>query len=355
VGIIFLLFLGALISYYTPIGTDSRNYQEIKRISALGLGEEFTIAVFSDNQGSRETFNELLRQVDADPEINFAISCGDLVPEGDKEKYRYFLGQIDGLGKPLLTVIGNHDIKDKGRALYYDIFGDFYYSFSVGNSFFIFLDNANEVRFSQSQKDWLVKELEKARGYKHRFIFMHVPLFDPRTDDVDSDGRVKVNDKAMRHALEYETEARWAAVLFAKYNVTHIFAGHIHAYHTGRWWGVPFTISGGAGGRLLLKDPKHDFYHYLKVAVTEHGVDIKVKELPSPRFAYWARLIHTAYLYGRSFVAVHAYEVASTIIIILLVLEFYSARLRAFLGRNIGRLFRKRAMVQGHSKEAKSA
>ena len=340
VGIIFLLFLGALISHYTPIGTDSRNYQEIKRISALELGEEFTFAVFSDNQGSRKTFNELLRRVDEDPEIKFAINCGDLVPEGDKEKYRYFLGQIEGFEKPLLTLIGNHDIKDKGRALYYDIFGDFYYSFAAGNSYFIVLDNANEIRFGQPQKEWLVRELEKAKGARFRFVFMHVPLFDPRTDNIDGDGRVKVNHKAMRHALEDETEARWLAELLAKYNVTHIFAGHIHAYHTGKWWGVSFTISGGAGGRLLLKDPEHDFFHYLKVSVTENDVHIKVKELPSPRFAYWARLVHTAYLYGRSFVAVYTYAVASTIIIIFLLLEFYSARLRAFLGRIVGRLFR---------------
>jgi len=332
--------LGALISHYTPVGVDSRNYEEIKNIASLELGEEFTFAVFGDNQGSRGTFNELLRRVDADPEIQFAINCGDLVPEGDKEKYRYFLGQIEGFGKPLLTTVGNHDIKDKGRALYYDIFGDFYYSFVIGNTYFIILDNANEVRFSQPQKDWLVKELERAKGYEHKFIFMHVPLYDPRTDEADDGGRIKVYRKAMRHALEDDTEARWAAELFAEYNVTHIFCGHIHAYYTGKWWGVPYTISGGAGGRLLLKNPEHDFFHYLKVKVAPNGLDIEVQELPSPRFAYWARLIHTGYLYGRSFVSIHTYAVASTIIIIVLVMEFYSARLRAFFGRNTGRLFR---------------
>ena len=291
-----------------------------------------------------------MRRVDEDPEIKFAINCGDLVPEGDKEKYRFFLGQIDGFGKPLLTAIGNHDIKDKGRALYYDIFGDFYYSFATGNSFFIVLDNSGEVRFGQPQKEWLVRELEKARAARHKFVFMHVPLFDPRTDDTDDAGRVKVNYKVSRHALEDETEARWAAELFAKYEVTHIFTGHIHGHHTGKWWGVPFTISGGAGGHLLLKDPEHYFFHYLKVRVTQNDVEIEVKKLPSPRFAYWARLMHTAYLYGRSFVAIHAYTVSSTIIIILLMMEFYSARLRAFLGRNIPRLFRAVARLFGRKR-----
>jgi predicted phosphodiesterase len=332
--------LAALISHYTPVGVDSRNYEEIKNIASLGLGEEFTFAVFGDNQGSRGTFNELLRRVDADPEIQFVISCGDLVPEGDKEKYRFFLGQIEGLGKPLLTTVGNHDIKDKGRALYYDIFGDFYYSFVTSNSYFIILDNANKVRFSQPQKDWLVQELEKSVGYKHKFVFMHVPLYDPRTDVADDDGGIKVYRKAMRHALEDDTESRWAAELFAQYKVTHIFCGHIHAYYTGKWWGVPYTISGGGGGRLLLKDPEHDFFHYLKVKVAPNGVDIEVNELPSPRFAYWARFIHTGYLYGRSFVSIHAYAVSSTIIIIVLVMEFYSARLRGFFAKNMRRFFR---------------
>jgi hypothetical protein len=94
-----------------------------------------------------------------------------------------------------------------------------------------------------------------------------MPLFDPRGG-------------THRHSLSPESGHR-LATLFKKYRVTHIFAGHIHGYFEGRWEGVPYTITAGAGAPLYGDDPRHFFYHYLKVAVTGDGVQVQVRRLES--------------------------------------------------------------------------
>ncbi|GAH97400.1 unnamed protein product, partial [marine sediment metagenome] len=95
-------------------------------------------------------------------DVIFAIDVGDLVYDGEKEKYRFFINQIKKLNKPLLTVIGNHELKREGRANYYELFGKFYYSFVVGDSYFIILDDANTRNLDPWQMDWLKDELQKS-------------------------------------------------------------------------------------------------------------------------------------------------------------------------------------------------
>jgi len=75
----------------------------------------------------------------------FAIDVGDIVYDGEKEKYRYFFKQVKhNCTVPLLLAIGNHELREKGRGLYYDIVGPYYYSFSIGSTYFIVLDDASE-------------------------------------------------------------------------------------------------------------------------------------------------------------------------------------------------------------------
>ena len=96
-------------------------------------------------------------------------------------------------------------------------------------------------------------------------MFLHVPLFDPRGGE-------------NHHCLPEATGRRLAA-LFRQYRVTHIFAGHIHSYFSGNWDGVPYTITGGAGAPLYGTDPKHFFYHYLKVTLQGGEVQVEVQRI----------------------------------------------------------------------------
>ena len=96
---------------------------------------------------------------------------------------------------------------------------------------------------------------------------MHVPLFDPR-------------GKGFHKCLP-EKNGKDLLELFERYHVTHLFASHIHGYFTGVWEGVPYTITGGAGGRLQGSDPDHFFYHYVKVQVHGGNVDTVVRQIDS--------------------------------------------------------------------------
>jgi len=138
--------------YFAPLPAHDWIATNLRKIRVRQVNN-FCFAVLGDNKNSHNTFQVLLQHINRDPDIVFAIDLGDLVFDGEKEKYRYFFDQVRAsLQLPLLTVIGNHELREKGRGLYYDIFGPFYY--------FVVLDNANEVgldrggRGNGSKKNW---------------------------------------------------------------------------------------------------------------------------------------------------------------------------------------------------------
>ena len=154
-----------------------------ENINAINVTPEkgYTFAVFGDNQNSHVTFSKILEDISHDPSIGFAMGLGDLVFNGETEKYQDFLSQIrKGMKIPLLTAVGNHELYGNGRGLYYELFGPYYYSFSLGKDYFIVLDTGNKQRLDLWQRQWLEKELKNAENASHRFIFMHTPLYDPR-------------------------------------------------------------------------------------------------------------------------------------------------------------------------------
>jgi hypothetical protein len=271
----------------------AKNLQNIKNNNP----DDYAFAVFGDNKNSHATFPELLREVSRDKELCFAIDLGDMVFDGEIEKYRYFFRQVHkNMNIPLLTAIGNHELHEKGRGLYYDLFGPFYYSFMIGRDYFIVVDDANEKGLDQWQHQWLEKELQKTANYSHRFVFMHVPLFDPR---------------GPRHHHCLPAGAAHSLLdLFKKYKVSHVFASHIHSYYTGNWEGIPYTITGGAGGELVGRDPDHDFFHYLKVSVKGTDTSISVMPIATPDFEWFDRVGSMAWIYFYAALRLHGVEIA---------------------------------------------
>jgi len=271
------------------------NYWQLKRFDHKM--KNFSFTVFADNKNSIKTFNHLIEKVNNENCL-FSIDIGDLVYDGEKEKFRFFINQIKKSKKPLLTVIGNHEIKDNGRGNYYDFFGRFYYSFTVGESYFIILDDANERNLDPWQLEWLKKELDRSLNYRYRFIFMHVPLYDPRKGKY-----------AKGHSLTDLRFARKLNEIFDHYNITMLFTSHIHAYYRGMWRKTPYIITGGAGAELAGANPEHYFYHYLTVHVSKDGISYKVTKLKSPDFELFDRLIHDAWIYIYAFFAIHFLDI----------------------------------------------
>jgi 3',5'-cyclic AMP phosphodiesterase CpdA len=242
------------------------NRDNLKQIK-VPAGNSLTFAVLGDNRSNLPVFEQVLKHMQRDPSLAFAIDVGDLVETGTVENFRNFLDQIRrNLHRPLLTVLGNHDLKkDRSAGPYRHIFGPEHYAFQIKDNYFIVVNDAKDYQISEAQWRWLERKLKKSQSYKTRLVFLHAPLFDPRGGE-------------NHHALP-EGTGRRLANLFRRYHVTHVFAGHIHGYFSGDWDGVPYTITAGAGAPLYGTDPQHYFYHYLKVSLSEGKVHIEVQRL----------------------------------------------------------------------------
>ncbi len=276
--------------------------------------DNFCFAVFGDNKNSHLTFEKLLDDIDRDPEISFALALGDLVYDGEKEKYRLFLKQVKHhLQKPLLTAIGNHEVREDGRGLYAEIFGPFYYSFRIGKVCFFVLDDADKKGLDLWQRLWLEREFKRTHHQcKQRLVFFHVPLYDPRGGN-------------HRHCLPEES-ARDLLNFFQNHGVSHIFSSHIHGFFQGNWSGIPYTITGGAGAELVGTDLNHYFFHYLKVRVVNGNLQVEVKRLPSPKYERLDRLAYALWLYVYAFLSIHGVEMALLLISGMLCISLLKGR-----------------------------
>ncbi len=246
-----------------PTGWNTSNLARLE----VNNPETFSFAVMGDNRGGECVFGKILQDITRDPCISFVIDLGDTVQRADERKfYRFFKQVQEHLTIPLLVAPGNHELKGN-RWLYRSVLGIRYFSFRTGNTAFFVLSSTSCSGIDQEQERWLEKELGRYRKLKYRLVFMHYPLFDPRGSH-------------FRHCLSGKAAASLLKI-FKKYNVTCVFAGHIHGYFRGNWDGVPFVVSGGGGARLAGYDPEHYFFHYLKVTVEGSHLKIKVcKVLP---------------------------------------------------------------------------
>ncbi len=268
-GLVALAWLAAGPQAAEVLPARNFNAHNLARVQALEKNP-LTFAVFGDSRNHSGVFPALLKEVGGDSEMDFAIHLGDLVRDGKLEEYTPFFQEIQLLGPlPLLTVVGNHELNGDGPRLFREIFGPVNFSFRVGeNAFLVFNNNAREGN-GEAEEAWLRQELARFRDARRRLVFLHVPLFDPRPD------------RRKPHAMP-EAPARRLLSLFQEYQVSHVFAGHIHGFYAGEWDRIPYTISGGAGVKLAGSDPRHYFHHYLKVRLTSEGMQVEVKPVRSP-------------------------------------------------------------------------
>jgi hypothetical protein len=243
-----------------PVGVSDWNGKAVSKI-ITNDPNNFSFAIFGDNKDGYALFDALLHDIDKRNEVSFAIALGDLVPRGGRKEFRMFIGELqDDLDIPLAAVIGNHDLENGSSKSFREVFGNTYYRFSIGGNEFIVLDAATESGLGPVQRKWLEAVLASAQDSNNRFVFMHVPPFDPR-------------GKSFAKHLQ---DGPGLMVLFRRYHVTHLFAGHIHGYFSGVWEGIPYTISGGGGARLQSRiDPAHRFHHYLVAHVRHGNVDLQ--------------------------------------------------------------------------------
>jgi len=314
--IVLLTIIG--LNNYLPIGPGNYNQKQINKIHSLSPSDNFSFAVMGDNKNSFKIFSKILKDIDND-HYNFAIDVGDLVFDGEKEKYRIFYNMIKNETTPFLVAVGNHDIREGGAENYFDVFGKFYYSFDYGDSLFIVLDDANEERIDAVQMKWLEEQLQK--NYQHKFVFLHVPPFDPRPE--------------LNHSLSSKQNAEEFINLMEKYRTDVVFASHIHAYFDEMKNDVNYVITGGAGSELWGTDPDHYFNHYIKVEVNGDKVSKEVIRFPSAGYNWFDRFFYNIWTYINGFWVTHKLLVILILIILILLGDVSVGKFKESLKKNL--------------------
>ena len=265
------LFLAALFALLGEIRFAEAAWNDENLARIPRDREFFSFVVVGDTQGPNSKFPKVLPEILREGNLLFVFNLGDLVNYATDAEYEStFFRHVRGLDLPFITCASNHDhFRSKHAGNYSRLFGTpHYYSFSIGSTFFVVLDNGQDYSLTETQFTWLEGELEKARGFKRRFIMMHRPLHDPRPN------RKNLHD--MSGVPENVTRLN---EMFDAHGVTMIFTGHIHSFYTGKWGKTSYIITGGGGGGLYDKGTPASFHHYIRVDITPEGVSCKVKKL----------------------------------------------------------------------------
>ena len=187
--------LGFFVSYalyesYSPIKAKDLNYSNILKIQKIKRDQEFSFYAVGN---TFRNFN-LLGKLSSSTDTSFIVDLGNMVYSGDRAKYRILVHEIRTFEKPFIAIPGPMDFSDQGYQNYYDIFGNYDYSFKVGNTYFVMLNDANG-RLSPQQLNWLSHRLSTASTFSHRIVAMNIPPLwtksKGKTLDVKSSERLK--------------------------------------------------------------------------------------------------------------------------------------------------------------------
>jgi Icc protein len=221
----------------------------------------FQFAFLSDLHKGWGVFKPMMQEIARDGNA-FAVIGGDIVAEGNADRYRFFfreLSEVQG-DTPLYFVPGNHDVFDaKGRIYgnyslenFWKYCGPDHYWFSWGNAAFVVLNDAQST-ISDDQFHWLETTLRKLRtSFTHLFVFMHAPPFDPR--------------EGHSYCLPEMIGKRFMR-LMEKFGVAYVFSGHLHCYFRQVISGVTYVGAPAAGGTPRCPHPS---YGYLQITVQGH-------------------------------------------------------------------------------------
>lgn len=224
----------------------------------VSYAHAYSFIVFGDNRDGDETFKVLINKANQEKGVAFAVNTGDFVSSGKIAQYDHYQALMRQFKFPVYNAMGNHDGVKGGWKIFEKRFGPLYYSFDCQGSRFIIINNAFRESFDREQFNWL-KNVIATGEVKHKFVFMHKPVFDPSEiyKDYIMSGRA-VTEELVR--------------LFTKYKVDYVFAGHIHGYAKSVRDGVTYIVTAGGGAPLYLPPEFGGYYHFVRVDVENGAV-----------------------------------------------------------------------------------
>jgi 3',5'-cyclic AMP phosphodiesterase CpdA len=190
-----------------------------------------------------ERLEAAIRDVNRQPDIEFAVLTGDLADHGDAPSYGLLKEMLEDLKVPAYPLIGNHDRREAFASVFgkelRDEGGFIQHALEREDGLFLFLDTVDEGKnpgaYCRARRKWLRKRLEKA-GERPVYLFMHHPPFDVGFPSLD---RMK-----LREPDNFATTIRKSP------NLAHIFFGHVHRPISGVWRGVAYSALPGTNHQI---------------------------------------------------------------------------------------------------------
>jgi len=238
----------------------------ISVILFLGISDDsINFYVFGDSQGYQGGVEQIVTTANV-LRPDFIFHCGDLTPFGQENQYQAIKSVLAQSVVPVYTTIGNHDIKNGGGQFYQDYFGSSTYSFDLGPAHFTVF-NTSSGDITPQEFIWLEQDLAQTEA-DFRFVFTHIPPFDPRTGET--------------HTLFNSSTSTQLMSLFETYDVDVVFTGHIHMYNETIVNGVRYVITGGVGAGLYADEENGGIYHYMNVTLKEDILTVEPVILTTP-------------------------------------------------------------------------
>ncbi|MHA7879950.1 MAG: glycosyltransferase [Saccharospirillum sp.] len=230
--------------------------------SRLAGAESFEFAVIGNVNNSVSKFQDQIAPLIRDSDASFTLSAGNAVTSGSIESYRSIVDIFAELQHPWLLTYGSNENSDFGSFRFYERLGPHFYSFTAGNTHFIFLDATGYTSLAW-QLDWLERELQSSTQ-RHRLVFFSKPLVVNLEELPMFHQDSLFQDVAMRQRL---------MALFERYQVEAVFSSELPVYADETVNGVRYITTGGAGG--LIVDDDDQFHHYVRVSIDPDAVRIE--------------------------------------------------------------------------------
>lgn len=184
---VLLLILGLALSGcrdyfdYTPYGIEPHNHHltdtnraRIESASLPGFAP-FRFAVIADTHAYYDELKAFVQHINGRNDIAFILVAGDVTDYGLQQEYQWSVDLLAGLKQPYLTVIGNHDALNNGKANYRAFFGEYDYTFTFNQVKFVALNSASwEFDNTVPRLDWLRSELSSYYLYQHQMVLTHI-------------------------------------------------------------------------------------------------------------------------------------------------------------------------------------
>ncbi|MFH1829271.1 MAG: metallophosphoesterase [Pseudomonadota bacterium] len=235
--------------------------------NALAKSSPFRFAIIGDNRSGDRVYKKIVEgTMKRKPDLVF--NTGDIIPNpGNVKQWQNFWNLSKPITVPYYLTPGNHDIDDKKSAQVWKDQVNFpgnetYYSIVYNNNLFVVLNSCepdHDQKIEGRQLAWLKRVLAK-KGYDHKFVFLHHPLFLWQGTSYWK----KSMDKypKLRDALHR---------LFVQSAVDIVFAGHEHTYKRLDKDGVRYVVTGGAGAPLYSA-----FNHFMLIDVNGKQIAAKI-------------------------------------------------------------------------------